>query len=639
MARKIDSWLAVVAMVLLVVVGTPANAYDRDVHYYVNLLMALDRGFSLPEAVELATLAQYTDDAPQSGPTKAASAAADHQRRTYHFPCDSGYFAEKTRRDSPFARHQVNQALRENDRIKLAVAIHVYADSWSHESYGDVFGHTSAIFNPDRVHRNVDKFMEMYRSVQTILDWYRDQNHLPLVGPRVTEAELRAAAGFVPSSTAWCDQGNYERLEIEPRCATWQALIKTKFGEAAAHQIYADPAGPLRDRFNAVIGGYRLPTVAQDCDNTHWNSPRQAAALPAGVRFPAITALLQAGRFPLPVAGAPDNDQLLAILTGSSVTEVARYLVAHPELITDERIKALIVSETGLEALMQLARSRETLPVVQHLILACDWTAVAQVANAARNLQSTNFHIRLLAANLLLQREAATPESEAQIAKFYGSLELARLSETETLCLLDTMVLDEEFVAPHAAVIIALLDPLLEDDRFASLAAAKLYQIGSEETPAVKPVPGEEDLRQLAFDHLRQGNPARLQHPDALRYWQIRSYEDFNDAVNDRATDRANLVKLIDYLDQAVGSREVDLIHAAAAALSTYRAADHPDQALLDTLVQDLAAAPEESKWQIGYAIEQLTGATFDLTPTGLAEFDRQWRRRSAAKPNRPHEP
>ncbi|GEM_PF-1853282 len=615
MIRMFSFWKSLVAVPVLLTCMS-ARAFDRDVHYYVNFMVALDSGFSVGEATELATLTQYTDENDATEPGKIFFGAA--QRRTYHFPCDM-YDKSMTIHDGRFARHNINKAFRGNDKYMLAIGLHVYADSWSHETYGSEVGHLFAAHEPDRPYKRVGTFMEMCRQVYTVMQWYRHINNLPEVARRATDQDL-ADTARLGTECSWFS--SYETAEIAPRCGHWTSTIARVFSVAAS---YTAPQGALLGKFNSVVGAYSLPKDSHDCYNAQWDSPtaKKTAALRNAATAPRA-------------AAKPDYNKILAKLTGKSTTFIARYLVAHPGVIADARIQALIVGPAGLNALVKQAKNEKRMLAVMHILLACDWTGVAYLPVLAANLQSTSFYIRLLAVNLLLQSGNVTADMGAEINALYNAIDLTRLSKAKTKCLLDAMVLDEALIAGPATNTVNLLDKLLKDRRFAHLAAAKLYTIGCEEIPATNPVAGEETLRQVACNSLRRGSPADVKNPGMLRYWQVRSYADFDDNANGTPTDMTNLFFLIGVLNQAIAAQDVDMIQAAASAFSTYGVADNPAPAVTDALTQALAAAPAEAKWQIGYALEQLTGVTFDLTPSGLADFDRQWRQEFSAKATRP---
>jgi len=120
----------------------PASAfgYDMDVHYYVTamILADLDRtGSPMVEKKFLAAMSnQYVDDNPNTLPSLDPTKA--QQRRNWHFPAkmDNGLLVNSygvTRRNSEFAKHNVNKGLEANNPYALGMALHTYLDSFAHE--------------------------------------------------------------------------------------------------------------------------------------------------------------------------------------------------------------------------------------------------------------------------------------------------------------------------------------------------------------------------------------------------------------------------------------------------------------------------------------------------------------------------
>lgn len=159
--------LAFLTLAVISAMPGASLAYDRDIHYTVTamILADLDRTNSpMVEKKLLAAIAnQYTDynsnTLPSLNPTQA------QQRRNWHFPAkmDDGLLVNTygvTKRNSEFAKHNVNKGLEANDPYALGMSLHTYLDSFSHEGYEAYFGHAVDGHNPDRVHLDVDKFRE-----------------------------------------------------------------------------------------------------------------------------------------------------------------------------------------------------------------------------------------------------------------------------------------------------------------------------------------------------------------------------------------------------------------------------------------------------------------------------------------------
>ncbi|MCB2228793.1 MAG: hypothetical protein KQH53_19110 [Desulfarculaceae bacterium] len=144
---------------------------QRDFHYYCVAVLARTAGFSLEDAVTLAYASNYVDDATDGRPILVGgyvfnplftandwtgvvlkTTSWDNQRKVYipfHFlpprPVDSPKDDFITTPDSPLARELMAAALAPSGNrtlrlCRMGVALHTYADTWSHSDFSGRLG-------------------------------------------------------------------------------------------------------------------------------------------------------------------------------------------------------------------------------------------------------------------------------------------------------------------------------------------------------------------------------------------------------------------------------------------------------------------------------------------------------------------
>jgi hypothetical protein len=159
-----------VTVLLALMNSMPANAYDRDVHYYVTAMILADLTRNTKLSSDQKTVIQmnqYVDDNNNTLPSFSLTDEATEIRRKYHFPAsrESGFLGMgrkygDTARNSAFAKYHISEAL-PDDPVRLGMALHTYMDSFAHESYGAGIGHAAAGHDPDRPYLDTDKFRQM----------------------------------------------------------------------------------------------------------------------------------------------------------------------------------------------------------------------------------------------------------------------------------------------------------------------------------------------------------------------------------------------------------------------------------------------------------------------------------------------
>lgn len=264
-----------------------AAAYDEDGHYYATALMALDINGGQPLSKELLTIVrsiQFVDDNPLTEP----NGNGVENRRTRHFPVagildDAGNFYV-TKRDSAFARHNVNKALSANDPYWLGMALHTYLDSYAHEGYGPIIGQASGGYDADRPHLATDKFRQMSEMAYTILQkWQKNNNKSSLnILPSMKYKEL---ASFIPdgyscagllngtlgalSTKDGCRDYSQQVAEIAPRIKWWYSNTNSIFPDGYL-PAYSRLTGDDQARFEGIIQVYKMPTSEIEADNRTW---------------------------------------------------------------------------------------------------------------------------------------------------------------------------------------------------------------------------------------------------------------------------------------------------------------------------------------------------------------------------------
>ncbi len=611
----------VLIVLIAAVIGfsSASQAYDKDTHFYVMYTIYRDCGFDAAQAAEIATYDEYIDEHPKTEPT--INPKDREQRRTFHFPSGTSWTCPNTIRNSPYGKHNVNRGFQENDTTLLGMSMHVYMDSYAHETWGPLVGHAAAGHDPDRPHLATSKFRHMVRMSYNIVRHFRAINSLPIVSPMISLDKYEEWSKYTPPS--WDPirpNFKYEQTEIAERIVKWQAHIKEFF---ANDITYAAPNQTQQDKAAKRRAIYGLPGKEKDCLDAEWSGRKKGD-------MGTVDASSASGR-----RGAVNMDKVVERLQKMKSEQVAKYVVSHPEVTTDERVQAIVVDAKVLDAIVKLAAKNAKPYPIWSVIAACDWSAIDFSGTVKANLSSTNLKTSLLAANLICQYP--TEDALKEIGATYKKINVDELKSTDRQYLIDMLPYNSAILANFAPDALPLIAKLFDDKKLAYQASALLYAVGSDEahadtaTSGILALPGAKtaatEVRQTALERLRQGSTATLKDVPTIKLWQTRSYQDFDSAAKNSETDKANLSKLEELLKDAVSKKDFTQIQASATALATYDAEDSPAQSLIDTLIGTMTNGPtnDDVGADIGYALEELTGQSFDLTPTGLADFDHQW--------------
>lgn len=610
-------------------------AYDQDVHYYVTTMILADLGggTSLSDQRLTAALAnQYVDDNPNTLPT--FNPLNMEQRRKFHFPAQyepmrcygSGCTAPAywdTQRNSPFAKHNVNWALRSNDPMLLGMALHTYMDSYSHEGFSAYIGHATAGHDPDRPHLATDKFREMVRMVYTILQkWYKN-NGQTAKSQSISLDKYKEWAGYKPN-TDWCF--DYDKCEIAPREDKWKSHIKDSFPGFNLIGYY-QMSGQKKQKFEGIAENYDEPQSADACLAEEWRDKEW------GPTFNPLNAAAVSNQpgFGVDPKGKVIGADLKDKIKSWSTKRVVKYVLANPDSMLDRVVAERVNTAEGVTAMLYLGmRTPSHMQELMNFNADNRYGSWREYNDAiAAYLQAPSLRARLTAASML-SHNAPSGSICQRIDDVYAGLDVGSMSRQKRTLVLQTLSLNSEHIASCAPHSLTVLGKLLDHKDTAAGAAAALYLVGADEDRAAgvadpQVVDAMRSVRQSALSELRQGTQAMKSTQGArfsaaktvekeLGFWQARSYEDADDETFASASDHVSLEQLTALLKKARETRDSALASAVASALGTYEPEDHPPQAAIEELGLAISEASlKDVRVELGYALERLTGTTMNL--------------------------
>jgi hypothetical protein len=601
-------WTELLLFLGLLLFTQPSVAYDTDGHFYTVYVIAMDSGFTREESLEVATMVEYTDwdtrtDALQwpypAGP-------GNEQRRLYHFPCNSAHSADWTQQNSAWAKHNVNMALKANNRTKLGIAIHVYQDSYSHEAYGQVKGHLLAfpsVHHPDYPYRWTDKYVNMTNLVYTIMKQYRVNNGLSLVDRKLLPDFYLNAASFTPDwwwvHTGVWPQSNtkdYTENNLQPRIDWWKSKIVKTF-PGVEMPVYQTPAQSVLDEFTRVVTAYKLPNNEGDLDNSQW-SEKDA------ITYAPVTAPLIAATLP-----TADEAELARILEMPIKWGARRLATTATQVGSDARIQARLTNETALGAMLDSADLTENPAFIAYIVNYWSWINVDVASQLELRLGSASFRIRMLCAGLLSSSATLSDLTSQKLRATYQAVADSNLSAADRAYIVDMVPTDPERIALHAPAAVGILRGLMQYPDTATGAAAKLYLVNVDTSRLPQAGPFD-SIRADAFNALQSQGAQNA--ANGARYWIIRSYEDFDGAVSNSPKDADRIAVLLKIWTWADAARDVEALRAAAVALSTYDKNDAVPRSLVDALKSSLAKAEfADLALDIRNALQAVTGQEF----------------------------
>jgi RHS repeat-associated protein len=272
--------------------GDPLGLYSVDFHFYVVFYMSLLATGSEETAFRIAFASQYVDDLALTSPTKGYTQRDEDggfyfsKLRQFHFPASGGEAVVRaTRNSAGLAQTLVNQALAANDDVQLGVALHTFADSFSHEDFSwqhsavinarcrgtaasrvlEPVGHAHCGTEPDEPYRNPEKAADaaiaVYQQVARLQKLRDDAAGLISKRLRIDETALRKA--LLARFTAFIGGDAY-------RVRAWSISIAGEFGRATPEydeSVLEDPRGGrlgpgYRDAFLRAVGVQRAQADA-----------------------------------------------------------------------------------------------------------------------------------------------------------------------------------------------------------------------------------------------------------------------------------------------------------------------------------------------------------------------------------------
>ncbi len=625
--RKSNIWKILVSATCIAIEPSRTLAYDRDVHYYViaMILADLDRtGSPMVEKKLLAAMSnQYVDDNPNTLPSLNPTKA--QQRRNWHFPAkmDEGWLVNSygvTRRNSEFAKHNVNKGLEANDPYALGMALHTYLDSFAHEGYEAYFGHAVAGHNPDRVHLDINKFREaVWMTYSIIKQWYIN-NGIQVNPSTISIDKYLGWARFVPPAYT-CTLCSYND-EINQRSDYWFSLVNLNFPEIILPK-YAITEQCYIDNFEAVASKYQTPVRSEDAWAIEWYTANLDNIFKTTAYL--TDDLVKASAENCPTPADPSSP-----FHGLNRKQAAALALDEPDTLYDG-LPAVLDTRAGISALFKAANQREKGWEILYMSASSahnrgvDWSRFK--GQIRSNLTASKLERRLFAAGTLSILNDTAASTCKKINKIYAKVDPAGLTGGQISFLVNTISTSPTYIAQCATESLPLLKTLLNDVRVSGLAAARLYQIAAAEeisagtvsTVSLSSSQGNAatGIRLQSREALNSTHPAgqsrvlsqaaKTSMDSEIEYWSARALQDFNDTQKGTEDDQNTLAELERRLQAALGGKNLSLASGIASAIGTFASADQPSDSLLSLLT--LAAANPEYKEiasELEYALYQL---------------------------------
>jgi RHS repeat-associated protein len=245
----------------------PLGLYEKDIHFYAVYYLARKAGFAREQAEQIAWASQRVDEKVPGHESTCPDLGCLWQRhyvwvpgylndealKAYHFVSPNGS-AEVVTENNPEVQRVVSQARQSGDLMRLGIAMHTLADSYSHAGFvgysSDVndtpvtsprpdIGHGDAGHEPDWPYVDPPKALRaleaMYRALFEAAggrgeDWYSVLHELQSYVP------WPLSFSTVPAILSLHDE--------EPgRSELWKKLIETRLGEKVTFETVDKPRG------------------------------------------------------------------------------------------------------------------------------------------------------------------------------------------------------------------------------------------------------------------------------------------------------------------------------------------------------------------------------------------------------------
>lgn len=611
----------------ILVGSNSAVAYDKDTHYYVMsmILADLDRtGSPMVEKKLLAAMAnQYTDDNPNTLPSLNPIKA--QQRRNWHFPAkmDWGLIVNTygvTKRNSEFAKHNVNKGLETNDPYALGMSLHTYMDSFAHEGYEAYFGHATAGHNPDRVHLDINKFREtVWMTYSIVRKWY-ENNGLQVNTSPISMDKYMEWAQFVPAAYS-CTFCSYDD-EIEQRSDYWYGLATQSFPEISLPK-YAITEQCFIDKFEAAAKNHNTPVRSEDAWGIEWYTGSFDNLFKA-------TSFLSEDLVNAAAANCPTVTDPSDPFDGLNRKQAAALALDSPDSVYNG-LPAILSTRAGINALFKAANQRENGWETLYLASSSahnrgiNWSRFKSQIRV--NLSASKLERQLFGIGTLSILNDTAPSTCKKINRLYSKIDSSALTERQVSFLVNTISPSPAYISECATESLPLLQALLNDVRVSGLAAARLYQITSAEGTSTAGVSASslsshqanasDAIRLQSRDVLNTVNPARQPQVLAqaavasmnseIEYWSARALQDFSDAQRGTEDDQVALVELERRLQGALNAKNLSLASGIASSIGTFTANDHPSDALISLLTLAVSNPEYQSiNMELEYALHQL---------------------------------
>lgn len=596
-----------VATSLLLLAAEEVFSYDKDVHYYVTAMILSDlekNGKPLSSSKLLAALSnQYVDDNDNTLPTM--NPFNPQQRRNWHFPAEMTEGLIKNdygtvKRNSVFAKHNVNRGLQDNNPTLLGMALHTYLDSYAHESYSAYFGHAAAGHDPDRPHLDPDKFKEAVQMLYKILSQWYANNGVKVDPNTIDLNKYYEWAKYVPPSYS-CITCSYETGEINERSNYWHTQITTNFPYLKLPTYYF-MVGADKNNFEGVAKGFLTPYSADTAIGIEWYSKKFDNILASKA---ALTKLAQND------SGSDRYSQFI----GLTKTQAANLAIDNPDLIKDG-LPPILDNRSGVIALFKAASKSKI-----------GWQTLYMAASSSHNngvswakftkeitplLSSTVVEKKLFAIGALSVADTKASRACNSINRYYQKVNLADMDDVQRDFLLNTIRSNPKNIAECSSESLAVLQKFLDDDVFGGMAAARLYKISADENEYQRAVSGNLNtadiilkVRENAKSLLKtkytkiaaqpalapksfNNSRAFVTSLSDIDYWSSRVNEDFDDDDKNSQSDREALGLLQQRLLEALNRVDLNLVSGIASTIATYDVDDQPSGRLIDLLKQYL---------------------------------------------------
>ena len=614
--------IKIAGMAFGLAISLSCHGYGLDGHYYAVTMALIDinGGKPLPaDLVNIATSVQFVDDDTKTMPNYGVLPSDAESRRTFHFAAETlplGFFGT-VKRNSPFAKHNVNKALQANDPYWLGMSLHTYTDSFAHEGYEAYAGQIINGNDADRPHLNPDKFQELVTYLYAIAEKYQSNNGRQVGLSKITSNQFKSWAAFTPSGYKCAGSGvvlhpfdcygyNYDKDELTPRVDYWVSQINQQFPGSLV--TYSFLTGDREALFDSVIPKYSIPNSASDAITTEWES------------------ILK------PAFRARKSTALYEVAEKVTDLQLARQVIKDPQ-----------ISPEGLPRQLRTRRGVATLLAVAHRV-PNGWFNLSRLLGYGDGpgvsldpfkrqfvdyLSSKNQEKRLFAmAVLSSSKNAADRRICGRIGALLSKADTTFMTLNQRSILLKSLVPDSYWITQCAQATPKLLNALSDDPYLGASVSARQYLISQDEghdslhSSDMRVLSSMRKIRETvqkdAYSHAYDGLGAFKQMPDAVKadqlYWATRSLEDTDDEEHGSSSDQAHLLALGALLDNYITDGKIEFIQAICSAMATYDPSDKPDDEIVKKLSKVLTDVRFKTiRVEVAYALQQLTGKNMNI--------------------------